>query len=179
TTVATDKPSVETTSEPKAEPAPAVSAPIVNNEKPPVIDTKSELTKDAKSDLTKSDSRVRDSTIESVTTTPTPQPTPSAPPADDSGSDDALKALAARVRTTIRITGRVLDGDKNGLSNVAVVLISPSGSVLAATTNNEGIYTFTVAPSLKTYRVIPSKDGFAFAPIDKALTGLRDDRKDV
>jgi len=110
---------------------------------------------------------------------PTPQPTPSTTPADDSGSESALKATAARVRATIRITGRILDGDKNGLANVAVVLISPSGSVLAATTNNEGVYTFTVTPSLKTYRVIPSKDGFAFAPIDKALTGLRDDQTDV
>jgi hypothetical protein len=51
--------------------------------------------------------------------------------------------------------------------------------VLAATTNNEGVYTFTVSPSLKTYRVIPSKDGYSFAPIDKALTGIYDDQKDV
>ena len=176
TTAPTEKPSVETSTEPKAEPAQDANVPVVNNEKPPVVDTKSEITRDAKSDLTKSDSPVRDSAIESV---PTPQPTPSTTPADDSGSESALKATAARVRATIRITGRILDGDKNGLANVAVVLISPSGSVLAATTNNEGVYTFTVTPSLKTYRVIPSKDGFAFAPIDKALTGLRDDQTDV
>jgi hypothetical protein len=124
-------------------------------------------------------SPVRDPVIESVTAPPTPQPTPSPAQTDDSGSEDALRATAARVRSTLRITGRILDGDKNGLGNVAVVLISPSGTVLAATTNNEGVYSFTVAPSLKTYRVIPSKDGYAFLPIDKALTGLRDDQKDV
>jgi hypothetical protein len=33
------------------------------------------------------------------------------------------------------------------MANVTVVLISPSGSVLAATTDTEGYYSFTAAPS--------------------------------
>jgi hypothetical protein len=58
-------------------------------------------------------------------------------------------------------------------------LISPSGSVLAATTNNEGNYSFTVAPSQKAYRLIPSKDGYSFTPVDKTLAALIDDQRDV
>jgi hypothetical protein len=60
-----------------------------------------------------------------------------------------------------------------------VVLISPSGTVLASTTDNEGNYSFTVAPSQKTYRVIPSKDGYTFTPLDRAFSGLFDDQKDI
>jgi hypothetical protein len=66
-----------------------------------------------------------------------------------------------------------------GIPNVVVVLISPSGSVLASTTDKDGIYSFTVVPSPKTYRVIPSKDGFTFAPVDKTFVGLIDDQKDI
>ena len=40
---------------------------------------------------------------------------------------------------------------------------------MAATTDNEGNYSFKVAPSQKTYRVIPSKDGYTFTPIDQTL----------
>jgi len=65
------------------------------------------------------------------------------------------------------------------LPNVTVVLISPSGSVLAATTDNDGNYSFTVTPSQKTYRVIPSKDGYSFAPVDKVFVGLMDDQKGI
>jgi hypothetical protein len=83
------------------------------------------------------------------------------------------------LRSTIKITGRVLDPGKNGLPNVTVVLISPSGSVLAATTDNDGNYSFTVTPSQKTYRVIPSKDGYTFSPVDKAFVGLIDDQKEI
>ena len=143
------------------------------------MDTKSELTKDAKSDFTKPDAASPNAAAESVTTATPPSPTPAPTPVDNSGTEEALRATAARTRSTIRITGRVLDADKNALGSVAVVLISPSGTVLAATTNNEGVYTFTVSPSLKTYRVIPSKDGYSFAPIDKALTGIHDDQNDV
>ena len=70
-------------------------------------------------------------------------------------------------------------GKKTPLANATVVLISPSGSVLAATTDSEGIYSFTVAPSQKTYRVIPSKDGYSFAPLDRTFAALIDDQKDV
>jgi len=90
-----------------------------------------------------------------------------------------LQNAASRLRSNIKITGRIVDSDKVGLSNVVVVLISPSGAVMASTTDNDGYYSFKVAPSQKTYRVIPSKDGYAFAPIDRAFTGLIDDQKEI
>ncbi len=128
------------------------------------------------------------------TTTPAPQPTSSPEPAPEpskpettksepappkSISDEALKNASARLRTTVKVTGRIVDANKVGISNVTVVLISPSGSVMAATTDNEGIYSFKVAPTEKTYRVIPSKDGYTFTPIDRALPGLFEDLKEI
>lgn len=92
-------------------------------------------------------------------------------------SDESLRSAASRLRSNIKITGRILDSDKVGIANVVVVLISPSGTVLAATTDNEGSYSFKVAPSQKTYRVIPSKEGLSFTPIDRTLPGLFEDLK--
>ena len=111
-------------------------------------------------------------------TTEAPKPEPS-PATTQPISEDALRSAASRVRTVIKITGRILDANKAPLSNVTVVLISPSGSVLAATTDSEGNYSFTVAPSQKTYRVIPSKDGYSFAPLDRTFAALIDDQRDV
>jgi hypothetical protein len=51
--------------------------------------------------------------------------------------------------------------------------------VISATTDNEGYYSFKVAPSQKTYRLIPSKDGYTFAPIDRTVPGLFEDLKDI
>jgi hypothetical protein len=51
--------------------------------------------------------------------------------------------------------------------------------VLASTTDNDGNYSFTVAPSQKTYRIIPSKEGYSFAPVDRTFAALIDDQKDV
>ena len=68
---------------------------------------------------------------------------------------------------------------KVGIANVAVVLISPSGTVLAATTDNEGNYSFKVAPSQKTYRILPSKEGYTFTPIDRTLPTLFEDLKAI
>ena len=107
-----------------------------------------------------------------------PKPEPSPTPAKEV-SDEDLRNAASRLRSTIKIRGRILDANKAPLSNVVVVLISPSGSVLAATTNNEGYYSFTVAPSQKGYRLIPSKDGYSFTPVDKTLAALIDDQRDV
>ena len=94
-------------------------------------------------------------------------------------SDEELRNAASRLRSNVKITGRVLDANKVGLANVVVVLISPSGTVLAATTDNEGNYSFKVAPSDKTYRVIPSKDGYTFTPIDRTLPGLYVDLREI
>ena len=117
---------------------------------------------------------------------PTPEPaptetpeTPKTEPAPKTLSDEALKNASARLRTIVRVTGRIVDANKVGIANVTVVLISPSGSVMAATTDNEGIYSFKVAPTEKTYRVIPSKDGYTFTPIDRALPGLFEDLKAI
>ena len=113
-----------------------------------------------------------------------PAPTPAAPtetpqPQSQPISEEALRNAASRLRSTIKITGRIVDANKAALANVVVVLISPSGSVIAATTDSEGNYSFTVAPSQKTYRVIPSKDGYSFAPLDKTFASLIDDQRDL
>lgn len=117
-----------------------------------------------------------------ATTTPEPAPaeTPkSEPTPSPSISDDALKNASSRLRSNVKVTGRIVDANKAGISNVTVVLISPSGSVMAATTDNDGNYSFKVAPSEKTYRVIPSKEGYTFTPIDRALPGLFQDLKEI
>jgi hypothetical protein len=94
-------------------------------------------------------------------------------------SDEALKNAAARVRSTVQIAGRIVDANKVGIANATVVLISPSGSVMASTTDNEGFYSFKVAPSQKTYRLIPSKEGYSFTPLDRTLPGLYEDLKEI
>ena len=116
-------------------------------------------------------------------TAPAPAPAPEssapAPTTTPEVSDEALRNAASRLRANIKITGRIVDADKVGLGDVVVVLISPSGAVMASTTDNEGYYSFKVAPSQKTYRVIPSKDGYAFTPIDRTFAGLIDDQRDI
>ena len=120
-------------------------------------------------------------------TAPAPAETPksetdTAPAPSESSqpmSEESLRNASSRLRSNIKITGRILDADKVGISNVVVVLISPSGAVLASTTDNKGNYSFTVAPSQRSYRVIPSKDGYTFAPIDRAFAGLFEDQKEL
>ena len=82
-------------------------------------------------------------------------------------------------RTIVRITGRVRDSNNNPLANVVVVLISPQGTVLASTTDDQGNYSFTVAPSPHSYRIIPSRDGFNFEPVDRVLPVVSDDQKEL
>ena len=116
----------------------------------------------------------------------TPAPTPEAastPPAESvtkpEVTDDALKSVAARLRSTVKITGHLMDANKVAIPNATVVLISPLGSVITATTDNDGIYIFRVAPSQKTYRLIPSKDGYTFTPVDRTLPSLFEDLKEI
>ncbi len=80
---------------------------------------------------------------------------------------------------TVKISGRVRDANGAPLGSVVVILISPRGTVLATTTNGEGNYSFVIAPSLQNYRIIPSKDEYTFAPIDKVLAGFTEDQKEV
>ena len=115
----------------------------------------------------------------SAAPTPSPSSESSTPSQPEPPSEEQLRAAGSRLRSNIKITGRVLDSSGNALGNVTVVLISPSGSVLASTTDNEGKYSFTVTPSQKTYRLIPSKDGYAFSPLDKAFAGLIDDQRGI
>jgi len=109
--------------------------------------------------------------------TASPESTPANPPT--TSTEDSARAAASRLRAIIKITGRVVDANKVGIANVVIVLISPSGSVLASTTDANGNYSFTVAPSPKTYRLIPSKDGLTFTPVDRTFAGLYDDQIDI
>jgi tetratricopeptide (TPR) repeat protein len=126
---------------------------------------------------------------------PTPTETPKSDPAPDSTapapaespapdpsrpmSEEDLQNAAKRLRSTVKIAGRIVDENKVGLADVVVVFISPSGAVMAATTDNDGNYSFKVAPSQKTYRVIPSKGGYTFAPLDRTFAGLYDDQNQI
>jgi uncharacterized membrane protein YgcG/tetratricopeptide (TPR) repeat protein len=113
------------------------------------------------------------------TATPEAQPSPS--PTSPVETTPASTETEARPRSTITITGRAKDAGGNPIANVVVVLISPQGTVLASTTDDEGKYSFTVAPSTVTrsYRIIPSKDGFTFEPLDRVLPMVSDDVKEL
>ena len=109
-------------------------------------------------------------------TSPSPQPTSSSPMSEE----EALRLASARTRSTVSITGRVLDANRVGIANATLVMISPTGMVLTATTDNDGNYSFIIAsPSQKTYRIIPSKDGYTFTPADKSFAGLLNDQRDI
>jgi tetratricopeptide (TPR) repeat protein/uncharacterized membrane protein YgcG len=112
------------------------------------------------------------STPAPATATPGPSPTPDPGP---------VEKMNKPPQTTVAIGGRVKDASGNPLPNVVVVLISPQGTVLASTTDEQGNYSFTVAASSTTrsYRVIPSKDGWAFEPVDRLLPVAGDDMKEL
>jgi tetratricopeptide (TPR) repeat protein/uncharacterized membrane protein YgcG len=117
------------------------------------------------------------------TATPTPEPT-TAPASTPSLDASPVEKMDKPPRATVSITGRVKDAGGEPLANVVVVLISPLGTVLASTTDEKGNYSFTVAPSspsssLHSYRIIPSRDGFTFEPVDKVLPVANDDVKEL
>jgi uncharacterized membrane protein YgcG/tetratricopeptide (TPR) repeat protein len=116
--------------------------------------------------------------------TPAPSPTPEAAPpvSTPSLADSPVERMHTAPKpspTVVTIKGRVTDSSSNPVANVVVVLISPQGSVLASTTDAQGNYSFTVAPSTHGYRIIPSKEGFTFEPLDKLLTGATEDQKEL
>jgi uncharacterized membrane protein YgcG/tetratricopeptide (TPR) repeat protein len=128
------------------------------------------------------------SSPESPAAKSTPEASPAATPESTPGPVATLPLETSPVeklnkppQTTVAITGRVKDSTGNPLANVVVVLISPQGTVLASTTDEQGNYSFTVASSsaLLSYRVIPSKDGFAFEPVDRVLPIANDDVKEL
>jgi uncharacterized membrane protein YgcG/tetratricopeptide (TPR) repeat protein len=135
-------------------------------------------------------------TTEATTAAPETSPTPEATPVETPKTEtpkpqspasslpmteeEALRLASARARSTVKITGRAVDSSKLGIANVTIVMVSPTGMVLTATTDSDGNYEFMVAsPSQKTYRLIPSKDGYSFTPVDKTFAGLLDDQRDV
>ncbi|MCM3904417.1 MAG: TPM domain-containing protein [Pyrinomonadaceae bacterium] len=119
---------------------------------------------------------------------PTPTPTEESPvqtpaaspePTPRSGLPDVVKEMKVKPRATVKLTGTVRDANNALISNVVVVLISPRGSVLATTTDTDGNYSFIVSPSSLSYRIIPSKDGYVFEPVDRVIAVLEDDQKAV
>ena len=134
---------------------------------------------------TKASSEVAPSPVQSTQPASTSPPSEATPPADATGTpatDSAPAAPpsdAAARPATVTVTGRVRDSQNNPLANVVVVLISAQGTVLASTTDDQGKYSFTVASSTRSYRVIPSKDGFTFEPADKVLPDVSENLKDL
>jgi len=172
---AVDASTSNTGSSQAAEPAPAsVSSSAI--EKPVETTTTSVETTKPETSKPEATPVATPETTSASTSASTETPAPTQP---EPASEEALKAAGSRLHANVKIMGRVLDASGNGMPNVAMVLISPLGSVLASTTNNDGRYSFTVAPTQKTYRVIPSKDGFIFSPVDKTFAGLFDDQKGI
>jgi tetratricopeptide (TPR) repeat protein/uncharacterized membrane protein YgcG len=128
-------------------------------------------------------------TTESSPVLPTAEPAPSPTPDSANSSAATTPALdsspVAKMdkppRTTVAITGRVKDAAGNPIASVVVVLISPQGTVLAATTDEQGNYSFTVAPSAAphSYRIIPSREGLTFEPVDRTLPVVNDDVREL
>jgi len=112
--------------------------------------------------------------------TATPESTP-APASTPTLETSPVEKMDQPPRATITISGRVKGASGNPIANVVVVLISPQGTVLGSTTDEQGNYSFTVAPSSSThsYRIIPSRDGLAFDPVDKVLPVVSDDVKEL
>lgn len=127
----------------------------------------------------------------SITPPPTPAPEPGVAPTTEAPAvalpsprvetNTAPTETTAKPRPTVTITGHVKDATDNPLANVVVVFISPQGTVLTATTDDEGNYSFTVAPSSATgsYRIIPSKGGLTFDPVDRVLPTVSEDVKEL
>jgi len=115
------------------------------------------------------------------TTSPTAARSPGGTPPSDTTLTDLPIAAPTRSRATATVTGRVRDSQNNPIGNVVVVLISPQGTVLASTTDEQGNYSFTIASSTsqRGYRIIPSKDGFTFEPADKVLPVVSEDLKEL
>ncbi|MEP6568747.1 MAG: tetratricopeptide repeat protein [Acidobacteriota bacterium] len=126
--------------------------------------------------------------VTSPTPEPTPEPTPTATPDSTPASSPTPKLDASPVekmdkpiQTRVAITGEVKDSSGNPLASVVVVLISPQGTVLASTTDDQGKFSFTVAASegTRSYRVIPSRDGLKFEPVDRVLPIASEDMKEL
>ncbi|HEX4900975.1 MAG TPA: TPM domain-containing protein [Pyrinomonadaceae bacterium] len=111
---------------------------------------------------------------------PTPTPEPARQPSDPLANPlPPAGEMRPPIASTVKLTGRIKNAAGEGIANVVVVLISPRGTVLSSTTDVEGNYSFIVTPSPLGYRIIPSKEGFTFAPLDKVLSGISEDQNAV
>lgn len=110
---------------------------------------------------------------------PVQSPAASPEPSPRAGISEIVAEMKPKPRTTVKLTGTLKDANSAAISNAVVVLISPRGTVLATTTDTDGNYSFIVSPSPLSYRIIPSKEGLVFEPIDRVLTGIEDDQKAV
>ncbi|MDQ5846519.1 MAG: TPM domain-containing protein [Acidobacteriota bacterium] len=159
-------PAVSSPITPDAEASPT-PAPVISPEVPPSAEVAATPTPEA-------------TPVPSPDATPasTPSPAPDAPTVTSpSLAASPVETIIKPRPTVVTITGRVRDAQNNPLANVVVVLIGPQGSVLASTTDAGGNYSFSVAPSASSYRLIPSKDGFGFEPLDNLLPNVSEDRK--
>jgi tetratricopeptide (TPR) repeat protein/uncharacterized membrane protein YgcG len=115
------------------------------------------------------------------TSTPEPAPAPTPTPTPPAETPAAPAVSTAPQRATLTIAGQIKDASGNVLANVVVVLISPQGTVLTATTDDQGNFSFTVATTslTRSYRIIPSKEGFTFEPLDRVVRVVSDDVKEL
>ena len=174
-----DKPAaVETPSpsaaEPQSAPSPELSPTPASAVSPSPVKAAPDATAEA-SPAEKQASPTPTPTVESPVQSRRASPEPGLPAA----AKEVVAEMMVKPRATVKLTGTVRDANNAAISNVVVVLISPRGSVLATTTDSYGNYSFIVSPSSLSYRIIPSKDGYVFEPVDRVLTGLDDDRKAV
>ena len=111
---------------------------------------------------------------------PTPTPEPARQPSDPLANPlPPAGEMRPPIASTVKLTGKIKNAAEEGIANVVVVLISPRGTVLSSTTDVEGNYSFIVTPSPLGYRIIPSKEGFTFAPLDRVLSGISKDQNAV
>jgi tetratricopeptide (TPR) repeat protein len=110
---------------------------------------------------------------------PSPTPVAETPPTTAPAPETKPVETVANTPATFTLAGFVKGADDKALANVVVVLISAQGTVLTTTTDESGNYSFTVAPSDRGYRIIPSRDGFTFEPLDKLLAAVSGDLKEV
>jgi tetratricopeptide (TPR) repeat protein len=114
-----------------------------------------------------------------VAATPSPTQVAETPPTAAPGPETKPVETPAKTPATFTVSGSVKDANNNVLASVVVVLISSQGTVLTTTTDELGNYSFTVAPSEQGYRVIPSRDGFTFDPLDRLLPSVSGDLKEL
>ena len=118
-----------------------------------------------------------------ATPSPTPPPvnapSPEKPAVTTPTPESAFERIGRidKPRGPVTIAGQIKDTSNNPITNVVVVIISPQGAVLTSTTDSDGNYSFTLAPSEHGYRIIPSRDGFTFEPVDRVLPGVSADQK--